>query len=117
MDLRQLRYFSTVYEHRKLSHAAQAANVAQSAISHHLLNLELELGVRLFDRLPRGMQPTASGTRLYEHAQAILRSVAAATASHSIMKTRPARQSSASVQPRKVATPLPPEKRSHTGKT
>lgn len=79
MDLRQLRYFSAVYEHRKLSQAAQTANIAQSAISHHLLNLELELGVRLFDRLPRGMQPTASGTRLYEHAQAILRSVTAAT--------------------------------------
>lgn len=78
MDLKQLRYFSAVYERRNLSHAAQQCCVAQSAISHHMSRLELELGTRLFERVARGMEPTPAGTRLYEHAQAILRSVSAA---------------------------------------
>ena len=78
MDTKQLRYFSAVYERRNLSHAAQTCNVAQSAISHHLANLEAELGIKLFLRLPRGMEPTAAACRLYEHAQAILRGLEAA---------------------------------------
>ena len=78
MDLKQLRYFAAVYERRNLSHAAQQCCVAQSAISHHLSNLEAKLGAKLFERLARGMEPTPAGTRLYEHAQAILRSLAAA---------------------------------------
>ena len=78
MDTKQLRYFSAVYERRNLSHAAQGCNVAQSAISHHLSNLEAELGVKLFERLPRGMEPTAAASRLYEHAQTILRGLKAA---------------------------------------
>ena len=80
MDVKQLRYFSAVYERRNLSHAAQECFVAQSALSHHLSNLEAELGVKLFERLARGMAPTPAGTRLYEHAQAILRSIDAAGA-------------------------------------
>ena len=79
MDTRQLRYFVAVYEHRNLGLAAQAKHVAQSAISQQILKLETEHGVQLFHRLPRGMQPTAAGTRLYEHAQVILRSMSAAS--------------------------------------
>lgn len=78
MDIKQLRYFTAVYERRNLSHAAQACNVAQSAISYHLANLETTLGVRLFERQPRGMEPTPAGARLYDHAQAILRGIEAA---------------------------------------
>jgi LysR family transcriptional regulator, nitrogen assimilation regulatory protein len=78
MDIKQLKYFRAVYERRNLSHAAQQCCVAQSAISHHLGNLEAELSVKLFERLPRGMEPTPAGTRLYEHAQTILRSLEAA---------------------------------------
>ncbi|PHR61987.1 MAG: transcriptional regulator [Robiginitomaculum sp.] len=78
MDNRQLKYFCAVYENRNLSHAAQRCNIAQSAISTHISNLESELGVALFVRQARGMEPTIAGTRLYEHAKAILRSVEAA---------------------------------------
>ena len=78
MDIRQLRYFSAVYERRNLSHAAQQCCVAQSALSHHLSRLEDELGTRLFERMARGMEPTPAGTRLYEHAQLIINSLSAA---------------------------------------
>lgn len=78
MDIKQLRYFSAVYERRSVSHAAEHCCVAQSAISHHLAAIEAEVGVKLFQRTPRGMEPTPSGTRLYEHAQFMLRSLQAA---------------------------------------
>jgi len=78
MNLKQLKYYVSIYDHKNLSHAASHCNVAQSAISHHLSNLETELGVTLFLRKPRGMEPTAAGIKLYEHAKLILRAVQSA---------------------------------------
>lgn len=78
MDIRQLTYYAAIFEHRNLSRAASHCNVAQSAISHHLANLENELGVTLFLRKPRGMEPTAVGIKLYEHSKQILRAVQSA---------------------------------------
>ncbi|MCG8492940.1 MAG: LysR family transcriptional regulator [Sneathiellales bacterium] len=75
MDFRQLNYFVAIFEHKNLSRAAGFCNVTQSAISHHLANLEEELGVSLFKRKPRGMEPTAAGIRLYNHAKMILKAV------------------------------------------
>jgi DNA-binding transcriptional LysR family regulator len=75
MDSRQLRYFLAVYEQRNLSRAADQTNVAQSALSHHIANLEAEFATALFERKPRGMEPTAAGERLYEHARIILRAM------------------------------------------
>lgn len=78
MDSRQLRYFVAIYEQRNLSRAADLCGVAQSALSHHIGNLEAEFATPLFVRKPRGMQPTAAGERLYQHAKAILRAMATA---------------------------------------
>jgi len=75
MDGRQLRYFQAVCDHRNVSHAANRLNVAQSALSTHISNLEEELGLKLFHRKPRGMEPTAAGLRLYEHARSIIRAM------------------------------------------
>ena len=80
MDSRQLRYFIAVYEQRNLSRAADQVNVAQSALSHHMSNLEAEFATPLFERKSRGMEPTAAGERLYEHARIILRAMAEAEA-------------------------------------
>ena len=80
MDSRQLRYFIAVYEQRNLSRAADQVNVAQSALSHHISNLEAEFATPLFERKSRGMEPTAAGERLYEHARIILRAMAEAEA-------------------------------------
>lgn len=79
MDSRQLRYFAAIFEEGALARAADRERVAVSALSRHLSNLEAELGTQLFERLPRGVRPTASGARLYEHARAILRSMQAAS--------------------------------------
>lgn len=79
MDSRQLRYFAAIYEAQSVSRAAEGLNIAASALSHHLNNLEAELATSLFVRKPRGMQPTAAGERLYDHARGILRAITAAT--------------------------------------
>ena len=80
MDSRQLRYFAAIHEEGSLARAAERERVAVSALSRHLANLEAELGSSLFDREPRGVRPTGAGQRLYEHARAILRAMAAAEA-------------------------------------
>jgi len=41
--------------------AAGRMNASPSAVNRHILNLEAELGVALFERLPKGMRPTAAG--------------------------------------------------------
>ena len=78
MDTRQLRYFEAIYETGSISQASERLNIAASALSHHLANLEADLATTLFTRRARGMTPTAAGERLYEHARAILRSMQAA---------------------------------------
>src|SRR5690348_18304120 len=78
MDSRQLRYFIAVYEQRNLSRAADQASVAQSALSHHISNLEAEFATAPLERKPRGMEPTAAGEQLYDLARIILRAMAAA---------------------------------------
>ena len=78
MDSRQIRYFAAIFDKRSLTTAAGELRVAVSALSHHLANLEAELGTRLFERKPRGLEPTAAGERLYIHARAILRAMSAA---------------------------------------
>lgn len=79
MDSRQLKYFYAIYEAQSISRAAEGLNIAASALSHHLSNLETELSTSLFVRKPRGMQPTAAGERLYSHARGILSAITAAS--------------------------------------
>jgi len=75
MDLRQLRYFVGIVQAGSLSRAADQLHVAQSAISHHLANLEAELDRPLVTRGPKGILLTKAGSVLYRHAEAILRRV------------------------------------------
>jgi DNA-binding transcriptional LysR family regulator len=64
MELRQLRYLAAIGEHGNLGRAAKALYVSQPALSYALKRLEAELGVRLFDRTPAGVAPTAAGTEV-----------------------------------------------------
>ena len=66
MDLRQIRYFMWIYEHRSFSAAARKANVAQPALSTQIRHLEEELGVVLFERSSEGAIPTELGRKFYE---------------------------------------------------
>ena len=78
-DLRQLRYFVTIADAGSFSKASMQLGVAQSALSHHISQMEARLGVDLFSRNSKGVEQTESGTRFLNHAHAILAAVDAAT--------------------------------------
>lgn len=54
-----------------ITRAAQVLNVSQPALTRSLLRLEKDLDVTLFERLPRGVVPTAFGEVLIAHAQSV----------------------------------------------
>jgi LysR family transcriptional regulator, nitrogen assimilation regulatory protein len=72
MDLRQLRYFVAVAERGGFGAAAGALNVAQSALSRHIKELERELGGALLERGARGVSVTESGKVLLERGRWLL---------------------------------------------
>lgn len=73
MELYHLRTFVAVAEEGNLSRAAERLHLSQPAVSAHVKSLEEELGVSLFLRTPRGMEPTESGRRLAATARDALR--------------------------------------------
>ena len=75
MELRQLRYFVHVVEAGSVRAAASRVHVAQSALSRHVLALERELGVRLFERHARGINLTPSGSLLRGRTRDILQDI------------------------------------------
>ncbi|MGG2460927.1 LysR family transcriptional regulator [Streptomyces sp. RGM 3693] len=78
LDLRKLRYFATVAEHRHFGRAAEQLYIAQPVLSRQIRSFEQELGCTLLVRTTRSVELTAAGKQLYEEAQQILPSVAAA---------------------------------------
>jgi DNA-binding transcriptional LysR family regulator len=54
LKTRQLVLLVELGRHGSILHAAQAANLTQPAASKLLADLEHALGVKLFERLPRG---------------------------------------------------------------
>ena len=80
MDIRQIRYFVAIAEEGSLSAAAQRVNVAQPSLSQHIIAAEKELGVKLFERSPRGVTLTQSGEILLSHAREILQALDTAMA-------------------------------------
>jgi DNA-binding transcriptional LysR family regulator len=58
---RLLVYVDAVGRHGSIRKAADALNVASSALNRQILDLELDLGTALFERLPRGVRLTAAG--------------------------------------------------------
>ncbi len=64
-SLNALRAFEAGARHLSFTRAAAELSVTQTAISHQVRHLEDQLGVRLFDRLPRELRLTSSGAMLY----------------------------------------------------
>ncbi|MEU4930500.1 LysR substrate-binding domain-containing protein [Streptomyces yokosukanensis] len=78
LDLRKLRYFAAVAEHRHFGRAAEQLYIAQPVLSRQIKSFEQELQCTLLVRTTRSVELTAAGKQLYEEAQGILTAVAAA---------------------------------------
>lgn len=72
MSINPIRYFVEVVRSGSIREASERLNVAPSALSRQVQNLEYELGMPLFERRPRGMALTAAGEIYARYAQAVL---------------------------------------------
>lgn len=71
-SLEQLEFFVVAAQERSFSAAARRLNKTQSAVSTAIINLEIDLGVTLFDRSNRYPVLTAEGQALMREAEAVL---------------------------------------------
>ena len=78
MTLQQLQYFLAAFRHGSFSAAAEELRLAQPSLSEQVRRLEAELGVRLFQRVGRGLTPTEAGVALRPHAERTLDAAEAA---------------------------------------
>jgi DNA-binding transcriptional LysR family regulator len=65
VNLRQVEAFKAVIENGTVSGAAEILHVSQPAISKLIAHLELDTGLKLFDRHKGRLAPTENGIRLY----------------------------------------------------
>ena len=72
MNLKQLKYFTTIAEEHQITAAADKLHMAQPPLSYELSTLEKELGVTLVKRGPRSAELTDAGRLLYRRAEQIL---------------------------------------------
>src|SRR3954470_24949623 len=79
MELHQLRYFLAVAETGNFTRAAERSHVTQPSLSQQILNLEREVGHKLFHRLGRKAVLTEAGTAFLDRARRILFEVENAT--------------------------------------
>jgi DNA-binding transcriptional LysR family regulator len=79
VTLRQFRYFIAVADCASVSAAARQLSITQSAITTAIQDLETEIGLRLFERGPRGVTLTPDGHRFLANARRVLAAVADAT--------------------------------------
>lgn len=78
MELRHLRYFVAVAEHKSIRLASERIHVTQPAVSRQIHDLEEELGLALFDRHPRGLTLTTAGESFLFDVHKLMRDLEAA---------------------------------------
>jgi DNA-binding transcriptional LysR family regulator len=76
MDLRQLRYFIALDEHRSFVRAAEAMGITQPAFSRSIQGLEHEFGCVLVDRGNKDLRPTPEGLVVLQHARSLVQGAA-----------------------------------------
>src|ERR1700750_3500938 len=76
-DLVDLQLFIAVADARSITGGADRAHLALASASARIKGLELALGVALFKRVRRGVELTAAGESLLDHARVIIHKVEA----------------------------------------
>lgn len=66
-DIQTLRLFLSIFDLKNLTRAAQRHNIAPSAVTKRIRDLERHYAVKLFERQSRGVSPTYAGEELARH--------------------------------------------------
>ncbi|RDK06830.1 LysR family transcriptional regulator [Cupriavidus lacunae] len=74
-DLTTVQLFIAVADAGSITRGAERLHLAPAAASRRVLELEAQLGVALFERLPHGMALTEAGRALLAHARGITHTV------------------------------------------
>ena len=72
MELRVLHYFLAIAREENMTRAAQMLHISQPALSRQMMQLEAELGVKLFTRSNHNIVLTEDGLLLKRRAQELL---------------------------------------------
>ncbi|WP_112179873.1 MULTISPECIES: LysR family transcriptional regulator [Paraliobacillus] len=72
MNIESLQHFNKVYQMNSINSAAKELFITPQGLSKTIKQLELEFETDLFDRKPRGMEPTEAGELLYARSQHIV---------------------------------------------
>lgn len=72
LSLRDLAYAVAVARERNFGRAAESCGVSQAALSEQVRKLESVLGVPLFERTTRKVEPTVRGREILQQAEALL---------------------------------------------
>ena len=80
MTLEQLRIFIAVAEKQHVTRAASELNLTQSATSAAIAALETRYGIKLFDRVGRGIVLTQTGRDFLNEAREVVARAKAAAA-------------------------------------
>lgn len=77
MTSRELLYVKTIADEKSITRAAQKLFLTQPSLSHCVMNIEKQLGTRLFRRTSGGLVLTYAGEKYYRMACEVLRVYAA----------------------------------------
>jgi DNA-binding transcriptional LysR family regulator len=80
MELRHLKYFVALAEELNFSRAAERVGIAQPPFSTQIRDLEIELGVTLFERTKRRVQITKAGKIFLAEVKLVMQQVNVAVA-------------------------------------
>lgn len=72
MDIRDLRCFKAVFEHKSMNRAAKILFITPQGLGKIITNLEKELETTLFERSAKGLKPTESAEMLYAQADRLV---------------------------------------------
>ena len=61
IEIRHLHHALALAEHRNFARAAEALHLSQPALTRSIQNLEEKMGLELFERRPKGVDPTDAG--------------------------------------------------------